>query len=440
MSSRRYNDWLKGYLNYTRHSEAPNTFHFWTGVSLVAGALRRRVWIDQRYFQWVPNFYIVFVGPPGVATKTTTINVGMDLLREIDGVKFGPKVITWQALLDHLESAKEMVELVPGSMEFHPMSCLTCPVGELGTFLKPSNTEMIDVMVDLWDGQVGVFEKMTRTTKHNSIENPWINIIGCTTPAWLRSNFPEYMIGGGLTSRCVFVYNDTKRQLVPYPSEVAETSEFQAERAMLLEDLNKIALLAGEYTLAPDALQWGREWYEHHWTIRPEHMASDRYSGYLARKQTHIHKLAMVLSAAQGDTLAITEEHLAGADFFVSSIEEDMIKVFESIGVGEAAQRLQEVRQLIYNHGVIPQETLIRTCLRMMAFKEYEETINALVRAGYIRELKDDGVNYVLTSERPLQESANGGDSHDASDGDAGDEGAPGEVSGETNQPHIEEA
>ncbi len=65
--ARFHSNWLEGYYHYTKHSEAPDLFHFWTGVSVVAGALRRQVWIDQRYFQWTPNFYIVLVGPAGVS-------------------------------------------------------------------------------------------------------------------------------------------------------------------------------------------------------------------------------------------------------------------------------------------------------------------------------------------------------------------------------------
>jgi hypothetical protein len=38
-------------------------------------------------------------------------------------------------------------------------------------------------------------------------------------------------------------------------------------------------------------------------TIRAKHLHLDdeRFGGYLARKQTHIHKLAMILAAAESD-------------------------------------------------------------------------------------------------------------------------------------------
>jgi len=68
MSNRLLENWLKSYMHYSSFSEAPDKMHFWVGVSTIAGALRRRVWIDQGYFQWTPNFYIVFVSPPGIVS------------------------------------------------------------------------------------------------------------------------------------------------------------------------------------------------------------------------------------------------------------------------------------------------------------------------------------------------------------------------------------
>src|SRR6516162_4021230 len=128
--ARVFPNWLKAYMDYTRDSESPNTFHFWTGVSTLAGALRRRVWIDMKKFQWTPNFYIILVGPPGVAAKSTSISMGMNLLSQIKGVKFGPESMTWQALAKDLEDAIEHIEFFgpAGVKERVAMSCLTVQI------------------------------------------------------------------------------------------------------------------------------------------------------------------------------------------------------------------------------------------------------------------------------------------------------------------------
>lgn len=401
--SRLCGDWLREYMDYTRHSEAPDVFHFWTGVSVIAGALRRRVWIDQRYFQWVPNFYIFFVAPAGIASKSTTTKIGMDILKEVDGVKFGPDVITWQKLAESLAAAKELVPLDPtqGIMgDSMPMSCLTISAGELGTFLNPQDREMVDVLVSLWDAQPGVFMKSTKTQGEDIIENPWLNIIGCTTPAWLEGNFPEYMIGGGFTSRSIFVYAENKRQYVPYPADVITDADFGAQRERLVHDLQEIATMIGEFTLSKEAHEWGVEWYKQHWSARPSHMASERYGGYIARKQTHIHKLAMILSASKSNELVINKSDLEVASQFISGLEADMKKVFSAVGAVDESRHITELRAIVRAYKNIKKSSLWRLMMNQIRNpREFDELIKGARNAGYIKEVQNSGEVYIVSLE-----------------------------------------
>lgn len=395
MPKRLFKNWLRQYLDYTCHSEAPDAFHFWTGVSVISGALRRRVWIDQRYFQWTPNFYIFFVAPPGVVSKSTTVNVGMALLREVDGIHFGPDAVTWQALTQTLAEAQELVTMDDGMM--YPMACLTVVASELGTFFNPQDREMVDVLVSLWDGQRGVWVKSTKTQGVDTIENPWLNIIGCTTPAWIAGNFPEYMIGGGFTSRSVFVYAEKKRQFIAYPALQIPEEEHRIMGDKLVADLRLIAQIKGEYQIEKEALEWGAVWYKDHWTKRPVDMSDDRYGGYIARKQTHIHKLAMVLAAAQRDRLLILKDDLVQANIQITSLEKDMIKVFKSVGAKEEEGHRRSLLHLIRGmKGGIERDRLWR--ITMSVFRnndEFEACIMALISANLIRQFTVKGTIYL---------------------------------------------
>ena len=193
MTKRRLPNWLDAYLEYTQWNESPERFHLWTGVSTIAGALRRRVFIDMGYFRWYPNFFIFFVAPPGVVSKSTTANIGMELLKKLDYIKFGPSAVTWQRLVKSLADSREDVCIggVGVNAEYEPMCALTIIASELGTFFDPNNREMVDVLVDLWDGKQGDWKKETLHSGDYSIQNPWINIIGCTTPGWGAGNWSE---------------------------------------------------------------------------------------------------------------------------------------------------------------------------------------------------------------------------------------------------------
>lgn len=390
-------------MQYTRDSESPGPFHFWTGVWTIAGALRRKVWIDMRKWQWTPNFYIVIVGPAGVAAKSTSMRNGTRLLEQVDGIKFGPQSLTWQKLTASLAESMEYFptsdphasdeELAKGV----PMSALSISIGELGTFLKMEDSSLDSVLISMWDGQKESWGHGTVTQGTTTIKNPWLNIIGCTTPSWLRNNFPQQMIDGGLTSRCVFVYGDRKRHLIAYPDEVIPDAEYKIFERNLVEDLREIASLTGAYTLTEAARNWGRHWYEELWTSRPITMASDRYTGYISRKQTHMHKLAIVLSASRSNDMVITPELLQEANAILGDIEDDMIKVFESIGVVDEAKHTAELIALVRAHGFLTSNELWQQVQNVMSQKDFVQALSAAVSGGrFVKTMKDGRQGVVL--------------------------------------------
>lgn len=390
--TRKLENWVHAYVKHRRNSESPDSFHFWTAVATVAGALRRRVWRNELNFQWTPNFYIVLVGPPGVVSKSTTIRGGLSLLERVPGIRFGPQSATWQALFEALQQAEEGIDI---NGEIHIMSCLTLSVSELGTFLRTDDQEFISQLIDMWDGQLTTFTRRTRMDGELKARNPWLNIVACTTPSWLSDNCDPSMIEGGLFSRIMFVYGDKKRRLVAYPSRDVRPEGHAREQDDLVHDLAAIADLKGPYTLSEEAFAWGEAWYRDLHEARPAHLANERFGGYLARKQGHLHKLAMVLAASKRDTLQIEEEDLAEADYYLSLVEKDMARVFATIGQSKSGQQSSELLALVRVAQTIDYQILWRQASTLMALREFTEAFKGLVEAGYIQVSPIKGRNVV---------------------------------------------
>jgi hypothetical protein len=368
-------------MEYASFSEAPKHMHFWTAVSTVAGALRRQVWIDMAYFRWHPNFYILLVAPPGIVSKSTTAGIGMSLLRKVPDVKFGPDVVTWQALVTAFAESTMSYEY---QGEFHAMSAITIESSEFGNLLNPQDKEMVDLLVSLWDGKPGAFEKRTKGSGNDSIENPWINLIACTTPSWIAGNFPEYMIGGGFTSRCVFVYADKKAKLVAYPSDIVPF-DIRERAQKLVDDLSAISLLTGEYKLTPEAKAWGNAWYANHYAAKHLDLDDERFGGYLARKQTHVHKLAMILAAAESNKLFITAEHLAIANQMVSDLEPDMQFVFSKIGKSEESIFVERLIWYVQKReGCLYSDAYRFVHQHFPKIQDFESVVTGAIRSGYL--------------------------------------------------------
>lgn len=398
--ARRLANWLRSYSEFTHNSEAPDVFNFWTGVSTIAGVLRRNVYQDEIKFKWYPNFYIIFVAPPGVVAKSTTINVGMRLLREIPGIVMGPSSMTWQGLTHALS---ESVSLVPTAYdptgivtEYTPMSAITCEVGELGTFFDARDDAMSSVLIDLWDGKDTPWERWLKTSENTKIENPWVNIIAATTPSWLRDNFGEGMIGGGLTSRVIFVYAESKKKLIPWISRVTDRQENEKLREDLVHDLEEMSALRGSFTITEEAYDWGSEWYRKLWEDPEEHLKGPRFEGYRARKQTHLVKLSMILSVAENDDLVITKDHFELADMLLTGVEHDMYKVFDSIGASTTSKHMNELVNFIKQRGRVTRQELWRHCIKFMGAKEFQEASESAIVAGYIGIKAQEGNHYYI--------------------------------------------
>lgn len=405
MLARKLENWLRAYAAFTDASEAPQTFNFWTGVATIAGALERKVFLDEIKFKWSPCFYIVFVAPPGIATKSSTISVGMDLLKQIEGVHFGPGSMTWQGLTAGMQDAAQLIPIGDGgqgldgllAQEYIAMSAITCEVSELGTFLDPRDSQLISVLIDLWDGK-DKFDRWLKTEANTKVQNPWLNVLSATTPSWLRDNFPDGMIGGGLVSRIVFVFADKKRQLIPYISRVVKSDEHKQLEKELVHDLREIYKLKGEFKLTEEAYDYGGDWYINKlWGgEEEEHLKNQRFQGYKARKQTHVHKLAMVLSAAERDDLVIDKHHLEIALAIMSGIEADMLQVFDSIGKNEASQQMMELMAVLRVRKKVERPELWRLMMNSMSMKDYSLALDGLVGAGYAHIRNDYGKYYVV--------------------------------------------
>lgn len=399
---RFFDDWLPAYVKYASVTEAPKRMHAWAGVGAIAGALRRRVWIDMRRFVWFPSFYIISVAPPGIVAKSTTFDIAADLLRLVPGIRFGPNAATWQSLVTSFAASSESFEYPEGSGDWHPMSPITLVASELGSLLNLQDREMVALLIELWDGKKK-YEKITKMSGNDVIEAPWINLMAATTPHWIAENMPPSTVGGGLTSRCIFVYAEEKDKYVPYVDEVV-LGEDEEYKRQLVADLEYIAVnLIGPYQITEAARVWGREWYVTFWKAAKSRMDDRMIEGYAARKQTHLHKTAMILSASRRDDRVIERAELELANVMLEDLEQDMPKVFSRIGRSEQSLQSERFIDFISRKGKsgIPYEEAYRQIHAAFPdFRDFEGIVSGAIRSGQI-ELKMTEKGFVFASLLP---------------------------------------
>lgn len=351
MTTRRhYPHWLDAFVDlFADRVEAPRRLLFWVGVSAIAGALTRRVWIDEIIFRYYPNFYIVLVAPPGLLTKSTTISLGINLLRELDHVYLSADNTTYPAFIQDLaKHASEIRDSVGADARddlWIKQCAVTAAISEFGTFFKPEDEDMVNGLTDLWDCR-SLMIKDTKTSGVDVIEHPFVNLIAGTTPSWVQSKLRTQIGGWGLSSRIIFVYASEKARYVARPSKLWQPGEFEQSTRRLVSDLKQIANLEGSFHFADDADELHEAWYEEASQRLEAHNSepdNDTWVGhFLARKQAHVQKLAMVLSCAQRDNLVITRDDLAVAIAAVGEVQEEIPQVFKMLAEPTVAARMEQ--------------------------------------------------------------------------------------------------
>lgn len=385
-------DWLEDFVAYAKHGEASPRAMYWVGVSTLAAVLRRKVWFDQDIFQWSPNFYVLIVGEPGAVKKSTSIDLGMRMLKKVEGINKGPSIVTWQKLIELIAESREAVVLEGG--EVFEMSCMTLALSEFGSFFDPSNRELIDNLTDLWDGKLDTIVKATKTAGSDEMVNSWINIIAATTPKWLAQNFGDNLVGGGLAGRFIYLYEEMPgpEKDVPYPKRrMGDMGERREVEAQLVARLKVIAGYSGEYELTEEAYEWGEIWYRKEREKLRLLGTGNLESGFVVRKQVHLHKLAMVICAARCEFPLITLTHMEIAEQQLCALDADMKRVFGYVGQSKTTNAAREIVEEVRKRGSVERRKLYQThFFRTLSIGEYNEAVASAIQAELVME--SDGV------------------------------------------------
>lgn len=421
---RHVSNWIETYCNALAHGEAPEKFHFWVAVSTIAGALRRKVVINQGLFRWYPNFFIVLVGEPGLVKKGTAMKNGISLLRKVPGVCLGSDVATWQGFLIQLENSLDAFAVgnVNGSLlhQKHVTSCaLTICITEWGTFIDLRDDKMISMLTKLWDCEDDVsLSKTTATQGDVQIVNPFVNMLAATTPRWMHDNIKQQFGGWGVSSRIIFVFASRPSHVVAYPSRQREAAErLNATMDVLGKDLLEIAKLRGEYHLTEEAYAYGELWYAAHverqLNLAQQPDTNPWLSYFLARKFDHGHKLAMVLAASQRSELIIEAADLKAALSRMDEVENEMLSIFGGRSAPETVSAAARVNSNAWRHlrlGLLANPRMSRSHLhhflaRYMDYRSANDFLSQLVAMQYIAQEQDhEGIWITLGPEAPQPE------------------------------------
>lgn len=320
--ARKAGDWISTYVKSVKNTEPPKTYHTWSAIAAIASVLQRKCQLNWGTLTFYPNMYIVLVGPPA-ARKGTAMNLVKPLIDDLQ-IKMAAEAITREALIRELQNSTDVVFSGGTKMFYH--SSLTIWSQELTVFLGYQNHQLMSDLTDWYDCR-NQWTYRTKNMGTDEIIGVYVNLFGATTPDLIRSTMSLDAIGGGLTSRMIFIYENNKGNVCPYPAFTAEEKEM---RERLKVDLAQIHMMNGIFRTTEKFLEEWTKWYVQQEAKPP--FKDPRFAGYLERRANHVMKMAMICSASRSNEMVVNEFDLKRAVELIKEAERNMPRTFSGVG------------------------------------------------------------------------------------------------------------
>jgi hypothetical protein len=383
--SRELSNWLDAYLEYTDNSESPLSYHTWCGLSTIAGAMQRKVYLKWGIGQVIyPNLYVVLIGPSGRTRKGVALGIAKDLLKQVPGVTVCPESSSGkQSTIAVMKRAGlDFTDPTDGKTKRH--CSVTAFSEELSVFLGQGDIAYLSSLTDWYDSKDD-WEYETISRGRDSIKGVCLNMVGGTAPDWIQSMIPHEAVGGGFTSRVIFIVEEAKRKLVPEHTMTVRELELQR---MLVNDLERISRMVGEMHMTAEAKQLYVNWYiEQNKRTESGSPAVDdpRFAGYNERRATHIRKLLLVCSASRGDDLLITAEDFNRAIKLLESAEINMNKTFGGFGKSRTSDATEVIKNFIEKVRITTRKTVLRRFYRDVDVQSLNIVEDTLRQMGCVK-------------------------------------------------------
>ena len=405
---------IKEYLEFTKISEAPGSFHFWNAMCVLSATLQRNLWLAKGIHRIYPNLYVVLVAPSGKCRKTESIRIGVDIAQKIEGINVIADKTTPEALLEALMDGPLEVDIDEDLLGAGPSGGSTganmkvdstafIRSTEMSTFLNKAtySSGMITLLTDLFDCP-DEFIYRTRNKKPVMLNNVSITMIAATTSEWLATNLPEAAFEGGFMSRIIWVVKYWRDRVIPF--EESPDPKHMAKLVKMLSYIEKHH--NGSVQFDQHAKLWYTRWYEKNAMLSAD---NEKLSGFHERLPHTLIKVAMLLQASEEPgNLILKQDYLIRAEKILMWSLEKMFRAFESTELSRMGQLRRLLNSILDHHGEVSQRDMLRKVAGRLDYKGQFEDVRAIMEeADEIRVYKttpgSKGGRPKIMWRRPLQ-------------------------------------
>lgn len=286
--------WLRDYVAYGEAvTDAPLAYHLFAGLTCLAVALGRRLWIPFGATPIYPNLYVCLLGPSALARKSTVLRIAAEILGRFEE----------HAVLPGEFSPERLV----GLLKEHPTVC--CLWSEFGAFLRYAERSY---MLGIKEQLTYLYEcppelRRALQTETVVVKEPTLSLLTASTPEWLLAHMDEVDLLGGFFPRFLYVFFEPPAQSFAIPP-AGDPQKVN----LLVEGLQRVKALNGPVEFGETRARY-EEFYAGVQQEAQRAGGLDLYGVFLGRLPVHVLKLALCLHAVEGEGLTLAPDTMARA-------------------------------------------------------------------------------------------------------------------------------
>lgn len=357
--------WLREYVAYGESvTDAPLAYHLFAGLTCLAVALGRRLWIPFGASPVYPNLYVCLLGPSALARKSTVLRIAAEVLGRFEE----------HAVLPGEFSPERLV----GLLKEHPTAL--CLWSEFGAFLRyAERSYMLGIkewLTDLFDCPP-LFRRALQT-ETVVVKAPALSILTASTPEWLLAHMGEVDLLGGFFPRFLYVFFEPPAQSFAIPPKGDPQ-----QGNLLVEGLQRVKTRTGPVEFGETRARY-EEFYARVQQQAQRGGVLDLYGVFLGRLPVHVLKLALCLHAAEDEGLTLAPETMARAIALGGWLSYQLHAALRR-GLALNPKERERVRllALIQRDPGITRGLLLRGS--HLSAKELDEALTTLEQAGQVR-------------------------------------------------------
>lgn len=389
---RNFPNFLEAYMAYAADNFAPPQFHMWSCLSIIAGALERRVWLPwSDTFAFYPNIYVILVSMPGDG-KSVALNKAVNLLQDMNRktptLNIMPNQVTEAKFIELMGQGRSFT-MPDGSITFQNAGYYFA--SEASNSLKNVFGDFIACLTDFYDCPP-TWERATKKDgKKISLKNVSMNLLAGSTFDYLGKLVNDENIMGGFASRLIYIVSknkEVKAQRFQLGGMDLEEADMRRKyRTALIEDLTQISKLMGPMRATKEFGDAWEAWHPSYERGRRA-LASEKAQSLQARTNTNILKTAMLLCAAESNDMELRLNHWERAHELIMAIQEETPAIFrEAKANSSGPQKSSNAATVVVNTvlttpGINMEMLKAKLVCYGMAKQQVEATVQSLCDLG----------------------------------------------------------